>query len=251
MFYAHVTPREEFTSETIDKCVKIALSLGKAGRFHYLSTVSYGSRKDINERIHSEEMDFKGRELRRVIWVEFKRSAFPPAELKFDFAPQPDYLLWNPPFLLYKVHEDHIKKGDDRATEKLLAVFKRWVITLKAYFGDAYLGTYERIGDWPASRPLGSPIPITDLISSICWATYFGPELVERLGRDKLLAAPAYRVETMETGGILILLTPRPIYAEDPAIHDIQLKVMQHLGLKLLDKHPVRDALRQQGIKAE
>lgn len=42
----------------------------------------------------------------------------------------------------------------------------------------------------------------------IFWANFFGPAYVERYGRDFLLGAPGWRVEELDDGGILYVLSP-------------------------------------------
>jgi hypothetical protein len=41
----------------------------------------------------------------------------------------------------------------------------------------------------------------------IFWANFFGPEYVERYGRDFLLNAPGWKVEQLDDGGILYVAT--------------------------------------------
>jgi hypothetical protein len=45
-----------------------------------------------------------------------------------------------------------------------------------------------------------------DIWSMITWFTILGPEQVDALGRDRLLTAPAHRVEELDTGTVLIVL---------------------------------------------
>jgi hypothetical protein len=49
-----------------------------------------------------------------------------------------------------------------------------------------------------------------DIWSMIGWLTILGPEQVESLGRDRLLEAPAHRVEALDSGAVLILLETNP-----------------------------------------
>ena len=56
---------------------------------------------------------------------------------------------------------------------------------------------------------------------------FFGPKEVERIGRRRILAAPAYKVEELKDGGILLLISPNPFeFQVDPK------KVAEFLGLK-------------------
>jgi hypothetical protein len=44
-------------------------------------------------------------------------------------------------------------------------------------------------------------------LNRICWANFFGPAYVNRLGRSFLHDAPAWKVEDLPDGGVLILAT--------------------------------------------
>jgi hypothetical protein len=245
-----VTSRKQFTSEKINDCLKILRELGNPGTFHRLSINSFDSAKTVNERIPGGEIDFRSRSVTRWSSVEFKRSSFPPATLCFHFAPKLDHLLWSPPFLLYTVHEDYVNKDKDgQSVKRLLEVFRRCITTLDAYFGNAYLGSFERTSPFPSSHPLGSSIPTEDLIEGISWATYFGPELVEYLGKEKLLKTPVHQIETLHNGGILMLLAPNPLTYDNPEILDIQHKVMDYLGLMLYKHNIIIESLK--GAKKE
>jgi hypothetical protein len=233
-----LTPKQQFTGEKIDECLDIVRSLGKAGTFHRLSMSYYSSRKHVRERIHAGEIiSLKSRNVIKAMHVDFMRTASPISSIEFHFAPQPEYLLWFPPFLFYQVDEAYIKgESGGEVIGNLLKIFMQWLTVLDAYFGHIYLHTYVRIGNYPASRPLGQPIPVSDLIISISWVTYFGPELVQYLGREKILSAPAWKIETMPTGGILLLLLPQPLDPDVPEMRLAQWHVMDHLGLKPLKK---------------
>jgi hypothetical protein len=233
-----VTPKQQFTGEKIDECLDIVRSLGKAGTFHRLSMSYYSSRKHVRERIPAGEIiSLKSRDVTEALSVDLMRTASPISRLEFSFAPQPEYLLWNPPTLCYEINETYIKgESGSGVIGTLLKAFQQWLTVLDAYFGHVYLHTYIRIGNYPASRPLGRPIPISDRIRAISWVTYFGPELVQYLGREKILSAPTWKIEPMPTGGILLLLLPHPMDPDVPEMRLAQWHVMDHLGLKPLKK---------------
>jgi hypothetical protein len=238
MFYDHmvlrVTSREQFTNQTVAECYKSSSSLEAAGKFNRLEIASYDTKKTTKINLDSEELDISSINLNRVMRLTFVHSYFPQAELGFHFAPKPQSLLWNPPKLIYRVHEDYVNNDNKgKHLQKLLLAFKEWIVSLNAYYGGAYFGSFNRIGEYPSGRPLGSQIPIGDLISSISWATYFGPELVEYIGREKILSAPVYKTEILVQGGILIVLVPGPT---DTTIVEAQTKVIENLGLKLYDE---------------
>jgi hypothetical protein len=63
-----------------------------------------------------------------------------------------------------------------------------------------------------------------DTISALAWANLFGPEMVRRIGQDRLLALPAYRVQAFKQG-VLCLLTPTP----EPVLSDQQAAEIRKL----------------------
>ncbi len=71
----------------------------------------------------------------------------------------------------------------------------------------------------------------------ITWLTFFGPELVKKFGREKLLSAPAYKIEQFSDGGILLMSGPTPFgnkkseYFEEWSSIECQDKIAKHLGL--------------------
>jgi len=58
--------------------------------------------------------------------------------------------------------------------------------------------------------------------------TFYGPNVVEEIGRDKLLCAPVYKVEELENGGILLMLGEQPFF---PHPKRYRAAVGKHLGL--------------------
>jgi len=67
----------------------------------------------------------------------------------------------------------------------------------------------------------------TEKIEEIFWLTLFNPASVERIGRDKLLAAPAWQVTELATRAVLMVLTDDPF--DIGAIADARSAVESHL----------------------
>ncbi|HSP79834.1 MAG TPA: hypothetical protein VLQ93_14980 [Myxococcaceae bacterium] len=47
-----------------------------------------------------------------------------------------------------------------------------------------------------------------DKIYEVCWLNVFGPKLVESIGRERMLATPAWRVEELPNGCVLLVTWP-------------------------------------------
>lgn len=72
-------------------------------------------------------------------------------------------------------------------------------------------------------------------IKNIFWFNIFPPKLVEKIGREKLLSAPAWLIEELADGGIMLILTQHPFfsYIDFRNEHkDKKEEVEKYLGLK-------------------
>jgi hypothetical protein len=57
-----------------------------------------------------------------------------------------------------------------------------------------------------------------DKIYEVCWLNVFGPKLVERVGRERMLSTPAHRVEELPNGCVLLVTRPTAAdFASDEA----------------------------------
>lgn len=73
------------------------------------------------------------------------------------------------------------------------------------------------------------------IIKDILWFNIFPPKFVRKIGREKLLSAPAWKVEELDDGGILLVLTEHPFYSFAFDVHEHKEKkdeVEKYLGLK-------------------
>ncbi len=74
---------------------------------------------------------------------------------------------------------------------------------------------------------------------NITWLTFFGSQLVNKFGREKLLSAPAYKIVELSGGGILLISGPAPYdtdkskYFENWFNLKCQQKIAKHLGLNV------------------
>ncbi|QAT88243.1 hypothetical protein EJ065_6718 [Corallococcus coralloides] len=57
-----------------------------------------------------------------------------------------------------------------------------------------------------------------DKVYELCWLNVFGPKLVERTGRERMLSTPAHHVEELSNGSVLLVLRPTAAdFASDEA----------------------------------
>lgn len=102
-----------------------------------------------------------------------------------------------------------------------------------------YLVTYAKANSLAENQLAGSPNYGRDMQTSIrdgfdriyevCWLNVFGPKLVERVGRERMLSTPAHRVEELPTGSILLVTWPVAAdFARDEA-RQAQARAFVHL----------------------
>ncbi len=58
---------------------------------------------------------------------------------------------------------------------------------------------------------------------------YFGPELVEKIGRERVLSAPAWQIRLVADGGVLVI--PRYLYGNGKLGSDTRPAIAEALGL--------------------
>ncbi len=66
-------------------------------------------------------------------------------------------------------------------------------------------------------------------ILRIWWLNFFGPKLVETLGKKKLLSAPSYITEELQDGGIMLVRSPNPFTIDEPYIKAEEIE--KYLGI--------------------
>lgn len=68
--------------------------------------------------------------------------------------------------------------------------------------------------------------------SRITWANFLGPELVERLGRNRVLTTPAYHIRELSGGGVVLTVCASPLKQLQPEVQARIAQVKAHLGIR-------------------
>lgn len=68
--------------------------------------------------------------------------------------------------------------------------------------------------------------------SYITWCNLFGPELVEQMGRQRFLSAPAHEVVELAGGGIMLLACASPLDELQPEVQERIAAIKHHLGIR-------------------
>ncbi len=66
-------------------------------------------------------------------------------------------------------------------------------------------------------------------LPTLYWANFFGPAYVKKIGRERILSAPAWRIEELPDGGLLYVLASCPGWADD---HVPVERVKAHFGVE-------------------
>ena len=97
------------------------------------------------------------------------------------------------------------------------------VSPLAAHVAPAWLDNYIRREDAP---PFTAESLANDRYEYLSWLTVFSPPVVETYGRETLLDAPAYHVEELTDGSVLIITD------EDPYSPSEYENVADHIGIE-------------------
>ncbi|MFL5345347.1 MAG: hypothetical protein ACJ8AT_11165 [Hyalangium sp.] len=72
-----------------------------------------------------------------------------------------------------------------------------------------------------------------DKIYEVCWLNVFGPQLIETVGRERMLSTPAYRVEELPNGSILLVTWPTAADFTREEARQAQARALVHLRPEL------------------
>ena len=73
---------------------------------------------------------------------------------------------------------------------------------------------------------------LSKCLPDIYWTTVFGRPYVELFSRERLLSCPAHRIKELDSGAIVIQLTPelKDIAAEEAAFERVRQDARNHLN---------------------
>ncbi|WP_224368867.1 hypothetical protein [Hyalangium versicolor] len=72
-----------------------------------------------------------------------------------------------------------------------------------------------------------------DKVYEVSWLNVFGPKLVETVGRERMLSTPAYRVEELPNGAVLLVTWPTAADFTSEGARQAQARVLVHLRPEL------------------
>ncbi|WP_342379817.1 hypothetical protein NVS55_09820 [Myxococcus stipitatus] len=124
----------------------------------------------------------------------------------------------------------HYFSGQD-ASRTLVDVARAWAAQYPVAYASAHSIADEQLADAPnfgrddrETRRDGF-----DKIYELCWLNIFGPELVESVGRERMLSTPAHLVEELPNGSVLLVLRPTAADFDSDEARVAQARAHVHL----------------------
>jgi hypothetical protein len=106
---------------------------------------------------------------------------------------------------------DHPDHGAER-TQHFVSLVTALANLLHPLYGYAHNRADFTLSTDPHAEDSYTPIQVYE----IHWLNIYGKDLVEQLGRDRVLSTPCFRCEELTNGGVLLLSRPTPLdYASD------------------------------------
>lgn len=136
--------------------------------------------------------------------------------------------------------------ADEGGCRSFIEMVRAWAIRYPAPYASADSMADRELAGFPhfgreaeVSRRDGF-----DRVYAVCWLNVFGPRLVETVGRERMLTTPAYRVEELPNGSVLLVLRPTAADFASEEARVAQARVHVHLRPDL-DFDTVLSALRE------
>ncbi|HSP81348.1 MAG TPA: hypothetical protein VLQ93_22715 [Myxococcaceae bacterium] len=136
--------------------------------------------------------------------------------------------------------------ADRERCHKFVELVRAWASSYPVSHASAHSAADDQLADAPrfgrderTSRRDGF-----DRIYEVSWLNVFGPKLVESVGRERMLSTPAWRVEELPDGSVLLVTWPTAADFASEAAREAQARAHAHLRPDL-DFPTVLHALRQ------
>jgi hypothetical protein len=110
-------------------------------------------------------------------------------------------------------------------------LFRALVEALPLRYANARLSdefsSKNMVDDDSGLRALGTKL--TESLPGLYWLNFLGPPYLKLLGLDNLLSAPAYIVDKVDSG-VLLMLDRSPLSWDSPAYKEREKAVLEHVG---------------------
>ena len=122
---------------------------------------------------------------------------------------------------------------EKKHADELVTLVRALAARIPLSYARAHSGT-DRLLDTDPEHP-GPSVP--PQVERMHWLNVYGPQLVETLGRERVLSTPAFLVEELPHGAVLVLTRPTPVDFASAEARLAQARALVHLrpDLKLED----------------
>ncbi|MFL5343628.1 MAG: hypothetical protein ACJ8AT_02490 [Hyalangium sp.] len=211
--------------EGLEPVLKVIESLDPELRLDklYLNRRLKYSRQTLHKRFH--ETDNAGG-VRSLMLV---RSKLPEGRLSLtgwgqDIGPHFFVTLHLRPFAFFRESGQAEKRAGH-----LLSLVRALAASIPLSFGLGHSFTELRMGTDPTAEDVSLARPVYETF----WLNVFGPHMVERIGRQRLLSTPCYLMEELPHGAFLCLTRPTPADFDSEEARLAQARALVHLRPEL------------------
>ena len=156
--------------------------------------------------------------------VGLSRESAPAVDFSLHFVrPGWDVQFWMRLYipLIYFTGDD---SGAERANQ-LVDLLRHLAEATHALYVYAHPESDLSLGDNPLETDPGAQ----KRVYNAYWFNLYGPELVGKIGRDRLLATPSDRIDELPYGGVLWLTRPTPADFATEVAREAQARALAHL----------------------
>jgi hypothetical protein len=125
--------------------------------------------------------------------------------------------------------------AEEERCRKFVELVRAWSLHYPVSYVSAHSTADEELADAPyygrdkeTARNDGF-----DKIYTVCWLNVFGPKLIDTVGRERMLATPAHRVEELPNGSILLVTWPTAADFTRAEARQAQARALVHLRPEL------------------
>ncbi|WP_309243073.1 hypothetical protein, partial [Hyalangium versicolor] len=124
---------------------------------------------------------------------------------------------------------------DEARCRQVVEMVRAWA----SYYPGPYTSAHSTADEQLAGAPnFGRDDETTyqngfDKVYEVSWLNVFGPKLVETVGRERMLSTPAYRVEELPNGAVLLVTWPTAADFTSKGARQAQARALVHLRPEL------------------
>jgi hypothetical protein len=125
--------------------------------------------------------------------------------------------------------------AEEERCRSFVEMVRAWSSQYPVPYASAHSGADEVLADAPfygRDKQIGWRDGF-DKIYEVCWLNVFGPQLIETVGRERMLSTPAHRVEELPNGSVLLVTWPTAADFTREEARQAQARALVHLRPEL------------------